>query len=164
MRAGVYFCACGSGISEKVDFDTVAAELGKVPQVAYARSVEFLCSEEGKQFLERHLIENRPDRVVIAACSPREVESAFMQCLQNVGMNPYLMQVANIREQVAWVTPDSELATPKACAAIRAAVARVCLHEPLERKELDVCRDVLVVGAGPAGLKAALCLAEAGRR
>jgi heterodisulfide reductase subunit A len=126
--------------------------------------VEFLCSEEGKQFLEQDLIENRPDRVVIAACSPREVESVFMQCLQNAGMNPYFVQIANIREQVAWITPDAALATPKACSAIRAAVARVCLHEPLERKELEVCRDVLVVGAGPAGLKAALCLAEAGRK
>jgi heterodisulfide reductase subunit A len=163
MKAGVYFCACGSSVSDKVHFETVAAELGKIPQVGYVRSVEFLCSEEGKQFLEKDLMENRPDRVVVAACSPREVESTFMQCLQNAGMNPYFVQIANIREQVAWVTPDPERATPKACAAIRAAVARVCLHEPLERKELDVCRDALVVGAGPAGLKAALSLAEAGR-
>jgi heterodisulfide reductase subunit A2 len=163
MKAGVYFCACGSSVSDKVRFETVAAELGKIPQVGYVRSVEFLCSEEGKQFLEKDLIENRPDRVVIAACSPREIGSTFMQCMQNAGLNPYFLQIANIREQVAWVTPDPEQATPKACAAIRAAVARVCLHEPLERKELDVCRDVLVVGAGPAGLKAALSLAEAGR-
>jgi len=163
MRVGVYFCACGTSVSDKVNYDTVAAELGKIPEVGYVRSVEFLCSEEGKQSLEQDLVEHRPDRVVMAACSPREVEGAFMQCAHNAGMNPYLLQIANIREQVAWVTPDPALATPKACAAIRAAVARVCLHEPLERKELDVCRDVLVVGAGPAGLKAALCLAEAGR-
>lgn len=164
MRTGVYVCACGGGVSERVDYGSVAAELGKIPQVAYIRPAEFLCSEEGKQFLQHDLIENRPERVVIAACSPREVESAFMQCLQAAGMNPYLLQIANIREQVAWVTPDPAQATPKACAAIRAAVARVSLHEPLETKELDVCRDVLVVGAGPAGLKAALCLAEAGRK
>lgn len=164
MRVGVYFCACGSSVSEKVNYDTVAAEVGKMPEAGYVRSVEFLCSEEGKQFLEQDLIENRPDRVVVAACSPREVEGAFMQCLRNSGLNPYFLQIANIREQVAWVTPDPDRATAKACAAIRAAVARSCLHEALESQELDVCRDVLVVGAGPAGLKAALSLAEAGRK
>ena len=164
MKVGVYFCACGNSVSEKVSHQVVAENLAKVPGVAYVRVVEFLCSEEGKQFLEQDLIEHRPDRVVVAACSPREIESAFMQVLEKAGMNPYLLQVANIREQVAWITEDPEQAARKACAAIRAAVARVGRHEPLERKKLPACRDVLVVGAGPAGLKAALSLAEAGRR
>ncbi len=164
MKTGVYYCACGGSVSDRVSYRAVAEELEGMPEVQYVRAVEFLCSEEGKQSLEQDLATDRPDRVVIAACSPREVESAFMQCLENAGMNPYFVQIANIREQVAWVTPDPDQATRKACAAIRAAVARVCLHAPLERKEIEVCRDVLVVGAGPAGLKAALCLAEAGRK
>ncbi|HUI54976.1 MAG TPA: CoB--CoM heterodisulfide reductase iron-sulfur subunit A family protein [Bryobacteraceae bacterium] len=164
MRVGVYFCACGSSVSEKVDYDAVARSLSLVPEVAYVHAAEFLCSEEGKEWLRQDLTTNHPDRVVIAACSPREIETAFMQVAASAGLNPFLLQIANIREQVAWVTPDPQQATAKACAVIHSAVARVCRHEPLERKELDACRDVLIVGAGPAGLKAALCLAEAGRR
>ncbi|MBZ5723951.1 MAG: CoB--CoM heterodisulfide reductase iron-sulfur subunit A family protein [Acidobacteriia bacterium] len=164
MKTGVYLCACGGTITEKVNFEKVAADLGKNPEVAYVHTAEFLCSEEGKQFLEQDLTEHRPERVVIAACSPREIEGVFMQVMERVGLNPYFLQIANIREHVAWITPDPERATAKASALVRGAVARVGLHQPLERKELDVCRDVVVVGAGPAGLKAALCLAEAGRK
>lgn len=164
MRTGVYFCTCGASMAERIDFDRLKAELEKHRDAAYVKQVEFPCAEEGRQFLESDLLKERPDRVVIAACSPREYESAFMQVLAQAGMNPYFLQMANIREQVAWVTPDLEQATAKACAQIRGAVARVRLHEPLARKELEVCRDVLVIGAGPAGLKSALTLAEAGRK
>jgi len=164
MRTAVYFCSCGTNISEKIDPERIARELGGEPTVAYVRNVEYLCSEEGKEFLEADLRENRPDRAIVAACSPRDYESAFMQCLGRAGMNPYFLQMVNIREQVAWVTPDPCQAAEKACRMIRAAVARVQLHAPLERTELDVCTDVVVIGAGPAGLKAALALAEGGRK
>ena len=157
VRVGVYFCTCGGSISERWITTRWQKSLGKLPQVAYVRAAEFLCSEEGKQFLEQDLAAKRPDRVVIAACSPaRSGRRLHAVAADTPGLNPYFLQIANIREQVAWVTPDPDQATAKACAAIRAAVARVCRHEPLERKELDACRDVLVVGAGPAGLKAAL--------
>ena len=164
MRTGVYLCNCGTNISERIDFDRLTEELSKQVGVAYVKPVDFLCSEDGKQFLETDLGEERPERVVIAACSPREYERAFMQVLDRTGINPYFLQMANIREQVAWVTPDPEQATCKACAQIRGAVARVQLHQPLVRTELDVCRDVVVIGAGPAGLKCALALAEGGRK
>jgi heterodisulfide reductase subunit A2 len=163
MKAAVYFCSCGGNITERIDAERVIGEVGVSPAVAYVRNVDYLCSEEGKEFLESDLIENRPDRVVVAACSPREHESTFMRCLGQAGMNPYYLQMVNIREQVAWVTTDPGQATQKACTAIRGAVARVRLHEPLEKKELEVCPDAIVIGAGPAGLKAALTLAEAGR-
>ena len=101
--------------------------------------------------------------MVVAACSPRDHEATFRRCMATAGMNPYLLQMVNIREQVAWVTEDPAVATGKAIRAIRGAVGRVRLQEPLERKQLEVCPDALVIGAGPAGMKAALSLAEAGR-
>jgi len=164
MRVGVYFCSCGTNVSDRVSFETVNEELGKNPSVAFVKNCEFLCSEEGKDFLREDVKREKPDRVVIAACSPREHEKTFMQVVSEAGVNPYFMQMVNIREHVAWVTPDPEQATNKACAQIRAAVARVPLHEPLERKELQACPDALVIGAGPAGLKCALMLAEGGRK
>ena len=163
MKVGVYLCSCGTSISEKVNYDAIAPALAQIPEVAYVHAAEFLCSEEGKQFLADDLTAHRPDRMVIAACSPREIENAFMQVAGAAGLNPYLIQIANVREQVAWVTEDAGRATAKASTAIRSAIARVCRHEPLERTELDACPDVLVIGSGPAGLKAAITLAEAGR-
>ena len=164
MKTAVYFCKCGTNLSPHIDVATVSAELLRHPDVAFVTPVDFLCAGDGRQFLRADLEEKRPDRVVIAACSPREYQSAFMGVLEQAGINPYYLQMANIREQVAWVTPRPEDATAKACAQIRGAVARVRWHEPLEKKQLEVCRDVLVIGAGPAGLKCALTLAEAGRK
>jgi len=164
MKIGVYFCSCGTNITERIDPEKVSDELRKNPSVAFVRQAEFLCSGEGKDFLREDVAKEKPDRVVIAACSPREYEKAFMQAVSEGGLNPYFMHMVNIREHVAWVTPDRAQATEKAYAQIRAAVSRVALHEPLERKQLEACPDVLVIGAGPAGLKSALMLAEAGRK
>lgn len=164
MKIAVYFCNCGPNISEKIDPERVGPQVAALPDVACFRTVDFICSEEGKQFLEQDIRENRPDRVVIAACSPREHEATFMRVLARAEMNPYLMQMVNIREQVAWVTADSDQAVAKAIRAITGAVYRVRHHEPLEKREFDASPNVLVIGAGPAGLKAALTLAEAGRK
>jgi heterodisulfide reductase subunit A len=164
MKVGLYICSCGTNISATVDADKVMAELLAQFPEAYAAKVEFICSGDGKSFFKQHLVENRPDRVVVAACSPREYESTFMQLTAECGINPYFLQFVNIREQVAWVTPDPEQATRKAITAIRAAMSRVPLHQPLEKQEVEACPDVLVIGAGPAGLQSALFLAEAGRK
>lgn len=164
MKVGLYFCTCGTNITATVDSDKVMAELTAEFSGSYAAKVEYICSAEGKAMLKDSLLANRPDRVVIAACSPREYESTFMQILAEAGINPYFLQVVNIREQVAWVTPDPVQATQKATVQIRSAMARVGKQLPLEKKELDASGDVLVVGAGPAGLQAALFLAEAGRK
>lgn len=163
MKIGIYFCNCGSSIAGRISFDAVAEAAGSFPDHPYVHSVDFICSEDGKQQFEESLKTEQPDRVVVAACSPRDHEATFRRCLSNAGINPYLMQMVNIREQIAWVTDDAAIATGKAIGAIRGAVCRVRLQQPLEKKQLEVCPDVLVIGAGPAGMKAALSLAEAGR-
>ena len=163
MKIGIYFCNCGSNIAEKISSAAVAEVASSFPDSPYVKIVDFICSEEGKLQLEDSLKSELPDRVVIAACSPRDHEATFRRCLTNAGMNPYLMQMVNIREQIAWVTEDPGVATEKAIGAIRGAVCRVRLQQPLETKQLEACPDALVIGAGPAGMKAALSLAEAGR-
>ncbi len=163
MKTGIYFCNCGSNIAEKISAERIAEAAGSFPDSPYFTTVDFICSEEGRVQFEQSLKSERPDRVVVAACSPRDHEATFRRCLANAGINPYLLQMVNIREQIAWVTEDPAVATEKATQAIRGAVSRVRLQQPLEKKQLEICPDVLVIGAGPAGMKAALSLAEAGR-
>lgn len=163
MKTGVYFCNCGTNIADKIDPERVRERLGS-DEISYFKTSPFLCSEEGKRFLEEDLKAERPDRIVITACSPREHEGTFRRVMEQAGLNPYLMQMVNLREQVAWVTGDPEQAVVKSCRAIEAALSRVRLHETLETTELTVSPAVLILGAGPAGLKAAVTLAEAGRR
>jgi heterodisulfide reductase subunit A2 len=164
MKIGVYFCKCGTNIAEKIDPERVEKEVRVLPNVAYCKSCEYLCSEEGKTFLEQDLKGEMPDRVVISACSPRDYERTFRECVAAAEINPYLMQMVNVREQVAWVTADPEQAAQKTVDYIRGAARRVSLQAPLEEKEIEICPDVLVVGAGPAGLKSAMALAASGRK
>jgi heterodisulfide reductase subunit A len=164
MKRGVYFCTCGGNISGKIDPERVKEIVFQHSGNVHFKTFDFLCSEAGKEFLERDLQENNVERVVISACSPRDHENTFMRVLEKAGLNPYLMQMVNAREQVAWVTEDSTKALEKLSRYITSALNRVALHEPLEKKEMDICPDVLVIGAGPAGLKTALTIAEAGRK
>jgi heterodisulfide reductase subunit A2 len=163
MKIGVYFCNCGTNIAEKISSEEVR-KLINIPEDEIHFVVgNFLCSDEGREALSGDIRENRPDRVVVAACSPRDHELTFMRCMEQADMNPYLMQMVNIREHVAWVTPDPAKASEKAARQIRAAMRRVKLHKPLEVRQIDMCPDALIIGAGAAGIKAALMLAEAGR-
>ncbi|GER93255.1 disulfide reductase [hot springs metagenome] len=161
MKVAVYFCNCGTNIKDKIDSEKVKMQM---PSDIYFETIDFACSEDGKNQIEQSLRRNNIERVVISACSPREHENTFMKVLSNAGINPYLMQMVNAREQIAWVTEDVEKASQKASRYINAAIKRVMLQEPLQKRQIDMCPDVLVIGAGPAGLKAALSLAEAGRK
>jgi heterodisulfide reductase subunit A len=164
MKIGIYFCKCGTNIADKVDADKVKENISVSSGEKHYKTVDFLCSEEGKEFLERDIRENGVERVVISACSPRDHESTFMRVLSKAGINPYLMQMVNVREQVAWVTTDMKKATEKTSRYINSAIKRVVLHHALEKKEIDASPDTLIIGAGPAGLKIAMALAEAGRK
>lgn len=162
MKIGVYFCNCGANIAGKVDVEKIKMDIAGGD--TYFETVDMMCSGDGTEQLSKSLKERRPERVVIGACSPRDFESTFMDILSGAGINPYLMQMANLRELVTWVTTDREQATRKSIAYLRAAVARVRLHDALVPKQLDIVTDVLVIGAGPAGIKAALAAAESGRK
>ncbi len=164
MKTGVYFCQCGGIITEHIDEAKLKETLSANDGVSYVKTVELACSEDGKAWIAADLKEEKPDRVVVAACSPREHEETFRGVMAEAGLNPFLMQLVNIREHVAWVTEDGGAATEKAAHQILGAVKRVSAQTPLERQFIEVSPDVMVVGGGPAGLKAALALAEAGRK
>lgn len=163
-KLGIYFCTCGGSLVEKIDAAALRRLVDASGEGNCFRQHDLLCSEEGKQFLEDDLRENGIERAVICACSPREHEPTFMRCMARAGRNPYLMQMVNVREQVAWVCETPVEATDKATRALAGALARIGKHQPLEKSEIDICVDALVIGGGPAGMRAALTIAEAGRK
>ncbi len=163
-KIGVYVCHCGVNIADKVNVPEVVEFASSLPYVAVAREYQFMCSDPGQEIIEQDLRDGLVDRVVVAACSPLMHEGTFRHATEEGGANPFLYQHANIREHVSWVTADGELATDKAKALVSAAVRRVALAEPLERKEVPIDDHTLVVGGGIAGIEAALVLANAGRK
>ncbi|RPI26941.1 MAG: CoB--CoM heterodisulfide reductase iron-sulfur subunit A family protein [Acidobacteria bacterium] len=163
-KARVYVCECGPIMNEGIDLPALEARIGALPRVAAVTRYSTLCSEQGRTWLTDHLAAHPESVVVIAACSPREHGSTFMEACRKGGLNPYLLAIANIREQCAWVTADRHAATFKAERLIKSAVARACVQDPLPENEVECSTDVLIVGAGVAGLTAAHQLARAGRR
>ncbi len=161
-RIGVYVCHCGANIAKSVDVEQVAEFAGSLPSVAISRHYKFVCSDPGQDMIKDDIAKLGLDRVVVASCSPQLHESTFKKLLASAGLNPYLLEVANIREQCSWVIEDREVATEKAKAIVNAAVRRVVYHQPLETKEAPVNPCTLVVGAGIAGMQAALEIADSG--
>jgi heterodisulfide reductase subunit A len=163
-KVGIYVCECGPNIKEALDVDEVARYASTFDQVVLVRSFGLLCSKEGRALIAADIKEQRLTRVMIAACSPKEHEMTFRRILENAGLNPFLLQMANIREQCAWVTKDKAAATQKAKAMVKAALKRVVLHEPLQMMQIECRPDVLVIGAGIAGISAALALSQKNRQ
>lgn len=163
-RIGVYVCECGPNIKDALKFEEVVESARSLENVVFSKPFRLLCSAEGKDEISRDIKEQKLTRVVIAACSPREHEATFKKVLQDAGLNPYFLQIANIREHCAWVMKDKDQASEHAKKMIKAAVKRVALHQPLTPRQIDCIPDVLVVGSGVAGMNAALTLAQKQRK
>ena len=163
-KIGVYICECGPNIAEKIDIDKVIKAVSPLKDVSIATRYKLLCSEDGKKFLEDQIKKNDLTHLVAAACSPRDHQKTFMEICENAGINPSLFQLANIREQCAWITENKEEATKKAIRLVKAAIGRVRYHVPLEKKEIESNPDVLVIGGGIAGMEASLHLASSQRK
>ncbi len=163
-KIGVYVCHCGLNIAGKVDVERVVEFAATLPGVTVARDYTFMCSDPGQGLIERDIREGLVNRVVVASCSPLMHEVTFRRATAAGGISPFYFQMASIREHVSWVTDDSEDATAKAKALVAGAVRRVAANELLDRREVPVHPDVLVVGGGIAGIHAALTLAGAGKR
>jgi len=161
-RIGVYICECGINIAAAVDVADVVEMAASLPGVAVARGSQYTCSELGQRMIQEDIHDLGINRVVVASCTPRMHEPTFQRLLQESGLNPYLFEMANIREHVSWVTQDPQAATEKAKRLVRSAVARVFFHMPLEPRREPVTRAALVVGGGIAGIQAAFSIADAG--
>jgi len=164
LKIGVYVCDCGANIAGTVDVPQVVEFAKGLPNVAIAREYKFVCSDPGQDIIKKDIKEQKLNRVVIASCSPRLHELTFRRTMASAGLNPYLMEMANIREQVAWVSENKELATQKAKALVNAAIKRVAYHQPLEIREVPLNPNTLVVGAGIAGIQATLEIANSGHK
>lgn len=163
-RIGVYICHCGLNIASKVDVAVLETYAATLPKVALAKTYKFMCSDPGQQLIRDDIVRHQITHLVVASCSPLMHEPTFRGVLKDAGVNPYLYQMVNIREQVSWVTKDVNRATQKARLLITAAVRRVALHDALERSTVPINPGVLIVGAGIAGISAALTLADAGKQ
>jgi heterodisulfide reductase subunit A len=163
VRIGVYVCHCGSNIAGTVDCAAVAAYARSLPGVVHTRDQGYTCSEPGQAQIKQDIREFGLNRIVVASCSPRLHEHKFRKCVSESCLNPYLMEMDNIREQFSWVhILDREGATTKARDLVRSAVARARLLDVRTELEVPVRRATLVIGGGVAGIQAALDLADAG--
>ncbi len=164
LRIGVYVCHCGTNIAGVVDVAAVREFAEKIPNVVVARDYKFMCSDPGQALIKEDIVKYKLNRVVVAACSPLMHEKTFRRACMLGGINQYLFQMANIREQVSWVTKDHDAATEKAKAQVMGAISKVRLLQPLQTATFKVKDSVLIIGGGIAGIQAALDIAEAGNK
>jgi heterodisulfide reductase subunit A len=163
-KVGVYICHCGTNIAPKVNVEEVTRFAQGLDPVVVARHYEFMCSDPGQELITQDVKEMGLNRAVVASCSPRMHEPTFRRACEKAGLNGFLFEMANIRDQCSWVTEDPLAATEKAKALVSAAVHKVIFNEPLQIKEVPVNPNTLIVGAGIAGIQAALEIADAEQR
>ena len=161
-RIGVFVCHCGTNIAGTVDVKAVAEALGHEPGVVFSTEYQYMCSEAGQNIIKNAIRDNSLNGVVICSCSPRMHEATFRKTAAAAGLNPYMVEIANIREQDSWIHKDMKAATEKAVILGRAAIAKVSLNAPLTPGESPVVKRALVIGGGIAGIQTALDIADAG--
>jgi heterodisulfide reductase subunit A len=164
VKIGVYICHCGLNIADTVDVEEVTKYAATLPSVVVSRNYKFMCSDPGQSMIKEDIKELGLNRVVVASCSPLMHEPTFRHAIQEAGVNPYLFEMANIREHCSWTTEDHGEATEKARALVGAAVRRVYYHQPLEIREVPVNPNTLIIGGGIAGIQAALEIADSGHK
>ncbi len=165
VRIGVFVCDCGLNIAGSVDTEEVRQSAEELPGVVVAVRNRYTCADPGQAEIKRHITEYKLNRVVVASCTPRLHESTFRKCVAEVGFNPYLLEMASIREHCSWVhLYDRDSATRKAKDIVKIAVARARLLQPQQEAEIPVTDAALVIGGGVAGIQAALDLADAGHQ
>ena len=163
-RIGVFVCHCGENISRTVDVERVAREAGALSGVAIAFDYKYMCSDPGQNLLKKAVAEHNLDGIVVAACSPRMHEKTFRKAAQSAGLNPFLVEMANIREHCSWVHENKEEATAKASGIVQMLVERVKKNKKLAPITVPITKRSLVIGGGIAGIQAALDIADAGHQ
>jgi heterodisulfide reductase subunit A len=162
-KIGVFVCQCGMNIAASVDCDDVTEYAKSLPNVAFAVNNRYTCSDPGQEEIRKAIREYHLDGVVIASCTPRMHESTFRKAVEDAGLNPYLLEMANIREQCSWVhLHDRGAATAKARDLVKMAVARARELKPQIETKVPVKRAAMVIGGGIAGIQASLDFAENG--
>ncbi|MGY5864954.1 MAG: CoB--CoM heterodisulfide reductase iron-sulfur subunit A family protein [Candidatus Thorarchaeota archaeon] len=162
-RIGVFLCDCGSNIAGVVGMEQLKEAVENLPDVAMVSEYKYVCSKPGQQLIKDSIKKHNLNGIVIASCSPRMHEPTFRQTLREIGLNPFLLEIANIREHVSWIHADNpQAATEKAIDLVRMSIARARLLEPLDEPEVSIKKSTLIIGAGIAGISAALDLANAG--
>lgn len=162
QRIGVFICWCGSNIASTVDVKAVAEAVRDVPGVVFSTDYQYMCSATGQNLVKDSIHEYKLDGVVICSCSPRMHEKTFRKAAESAGLNPYMLEVANIREQCSWIHKDKEEGTKKAIVLARAAISKVANNTPLTAGTSPVTKRALVIGGGIAGIQSALDIADAG--
>ncbi len=162
LKIGVYVCDCGINIASTVNVPEVVKFAKELPNVTVAREYKYMCSDPGQKMIKEDIKAQGLNRVVVASCTPRMHEVTFQNAVAEAGLNPYYFAMANIREHVSWVIKDAEAGTAKAKRLVRSAVARVALQNELFARKEPVTPTTLIVGAGIAGIQAALTIADAG--
>ena len=163
-RIGVFICHCGENISRTVDVERVAQAASRIPGVAYATDYKYMCSDPGQNLLKKAVVEQKLDALVVAACSPRMHEKTFRNAARSAGLNPFLCEMANIREHCSWVHEDREEATAKATDIVTMMVERVKKNKKLVPITVPITKRALVIGGGIAGIQAALDIADCGHQ